>query len=201
MIALGLAAGLLGLAEDIFTPVIEKRLADKGAAAVEASRAGLKAGIVAATGLELGLQLAPAGPATTAKRWLVSGNETTGLGAIRGGVRFAAAYPITPASEILEWLAPNLPKVGGLLFQAEDELAAINMIIGASYGGTPALTATSGPGLSLMMEALGLATASEIPIVVVDVMRAGPSTGIPTKSEQSDLNIAVYGSGATGPKP
>ena len=117
----------------------------------------------------------------------------TGLGAIRGGVRFAAAYPITPASEILEWLAPNLSKVGGVLLQAEDELAAINMIIGASYGGTPSLTATSGPGLSLMMEALGLATASEIPIVVIDVMRAGPSTGIPTKSEQADLNIAVYG--------
>jgi 2-oxoglutarate ferredoxin oxidoreductase subunit alpha len=83
--------------------------------------------------------------------------------------------------------------VGGALFQAEDELAAINMIIGASYGGVPALTATSGPGLSLMTEALGLATAAEIPIVVVDVMRAGPSTGIPTKSEQADLNVAVYG--------
>ena len=193
MIALGIAAGLLGLAQDVVMPVIEKRLADKGAAAVEASRAGLKAGMTAAASLDFGLRLARAEPVGGAKRWLVSGNETAGLGAIRGGVRFAAAYPITPASEILEWLAPNLPKVGGVLFQAEDELAAINMIIGASYGGTPALTATSGPGLSLMMEALGLATASEIPIVVVDVMRAGPSTGIPTKSEQSDLNIAVYG--------
>ena len=131
--------------------------------------------------------------ASAAKRWLVSGNEMTGLGAIRGGVRFAAAYPITPASEILEWLAPSFTKVGGVLLQAEDELAAINMIIGASFGGTPALTATSGPGLSLMVEALGLATAAEIPVVVVDVMRAGPSTGIPTKSEQADLNIAVYG--------
>jgi len=193
MIALGIAAGLLGLAEDIFTPVIEKRLADKGAAAVEASRAGLRAGMVAAADLDLGMRLALAKPTGSAKRWLVSGNEMTGLGAIRGGVRFAAAYPITPASEILEWLAPNLSKVGGVLLQAEDELAAINMIIGASYGGTPSLTATSGPGLSLMMEALGLATASEIPIVVIDVMRAGPSTGIPTKSEQTDLNIAVYG--------
>jgi 2-oxoglutarate ferredoxin oxidoreductase subunit alpha len=195
MIALGIAAGLLGLAEDILTPVIEKRLAGKGAATVEASRAGLKAGMtaVADLDLDLGRRLAPAEPVGSAKRWLVSGNETTGLGAIRGGIRFAAAYPITPASEILEWLAPNLPKVGGVLLQAEDELAAINMIIGASYGGTPALTATSGPGLSLMMEALGLATASEIPIVVIDVMRAGPSTGIPTKSEQADLNIAVYG--------
>lgn len=192
MIALGLGAGLLGLSEDTLAAVIERRLADKGAKAIAASTAGLKAGLAAAARLDFGMRLAAPTPRAV-QRWLVSGNETTGLGAVRGGVRFAAAYPITPASEILEWLAPNLPKVGGVLFQAEDELAAINMIIGASFGGTPALTATSGPGLSLMMEALGLATAAEIPVVVVDVMRAGPSTGIPTKSEQADLNIAVYG--------
>jgi len=192
MIALGIAARLLGLGEEPLVRVITKQLASKGQAAINASCAGLKAGFTAAASLDFGMTLAPVQP-STAKRWLVSGNETTGLGAIRGGVRFAAAYPITPASEILEWLAPNLAKVGGTLFQAEDELAAVNMIIGASYGGTPALTATSGPGLSLMIEALGLATAAEVPIVVVDVMRAGPSTGIPTKSEQADLNIAIYG--------
>lgn len=192
MVALGLAAGLLGLHEDALSAVIDKRLAEKGAKAIEASRAGLKAGLAAAAGLDLGKRLEIPQPCA-ARRWLVSGNEMTGLGAIRGGVRFAAAYPITPASEILEWLAPNLPKLGGVLLQAEDELAAINMIVGASYGGTPALTATSGPGFSLMTEGLGLATAAEIPVVVVDVMRAGPSTGIPTKSEQTDLNIAVYG--------
>jgi 2-oxoglutarate/2-oxoacid ferredoxin oxidoreductase subunit alpha len=192
MVVLGLAAGLLGLPEDLFCTVIAKQLKEKGQTAIEASRAGLKAGIAAATGLDLGLELTAPKPSTT-QRWLISGNEMTGLGAIRGGIRFAAAYPITPASEILEWLAPNLPKVGGMLFQAEDELAAINMIIGASFGGTPAMTATSGPGLALMIEALGLATAAEIPVVAIDVMRAGPSTGIPTKSEQADLNIAVYG--------
>jgi 2-oxoglutarate ferredoxin oxidoreductase subunit alpha len=192
MIVLGIAAALLGLGEEALSAVLAKRLADKGQAAIEASRAGLKAGLAAASDLDLGKRLSPP-RASAAKRWLVSGNETTGLGALRGGVRFAAAYPITPASEILEWLAPSFSKVGGVLLQAEDELAAVNMIIGASFGGTPALTATSGPGLSLMIEALGLATAAEIPIVVVDVMRAGPSTGIPTKSEQADLNIAVYG--------
>ena len=170
----------------------ETRLADKGRAAIEASRAGIGAGYAAAADLDLGLRLvAPALSAT--RRWLVSGNEATALGALRGGIRFAAAYPITPATEILEWLAPNLARMGGALLQAEDELAAIDMIIGASFGGTPSLTATSGPGLSLMIEALGLATAAEIPVVVVDVMRGGPSTGIPTKSEQADLNIAVYG--------
>jgi 2-oxoglutarate/2-oxoacid ferredoxin oxidoreductase subunit alpha len=192
MIALGIAGRLLGFTvEQTFAP-IAKRLVDKGPAAVEASLAGIKAGYNAAAGIDLGMQLAAPKP-STAPRWLLSGNEATALGAIRGGVRFAAAYPITPATEILEWLAPNLTKVGGTLLQAEDELAAINMIIGSSYGGTPSLTATSGPGLSLMIEALGLATSAEIPVVVVDVMRGGPSTGIPTKSEQGDLNIAIYG--------
>jgi len=192
MIALGIASRLLGLTtEQVFAP-IARRLADKGSVAIEASLAGIKVGFAAAAGIDFVAQLAS--PRTSsARRWLLSGNEATALGAIRGGVRFAAAYPITPATEVLEWLAPSLAKVGGMLLQAEDELAAINMIIGSSFGGTPALTATSGPGLSLMIEALGLATSAEIPIVVVDVMRGGPSTGIPTKSEQSDLNIAVYG--------
>jgi 2-oxoglutarate ferredoxin oxidoreductase subunit alpha len=192
MIALGIAGRLLGLSPEIFTAQLEQRLADKGRAAIEASGAGIQAGFEAAQVIEFEKRLA-APPPSSARRWLITGNEATALGAVRGGIRFAAAYPITPATEILEWLAPSLSKLGGVLVQAEDELAAINMIIGASFGGTPALTATSGPGLSLMIEALGLATAAEIPIVVIDVMRGGPSTGIPTKSEQADLNIAVYG--------
>jgi 2-oxoglutarate/2-oxoacid ferredoxin oxidoreductase subunit alpha len=133
-------------------------------------------------------------------RWLITGNQAAGYGAVRGGVRFVAAYPITPATEVLEWLAPALPKVGGALVQAEDELASINMIIGASYGGVPSLTATSGPGLSLMIEALGLAVTAEVPIVVIDVMRGGPSTGIPAKSEQSDVNIALNGLHGDAPR-
>ncbi|MCK4710480.1 MAG: 2-oxoglutarate synthase, partial [Gammaproteobacteria bacterium] len=110
-----------------------------------------------------------------------------------GGVRFVAAYPITPATEVLEWLSPRLEKIGGTLLQAEDELASINMVVGASFGGVTSMTATSGPGLSLMSEGIGLAVASETPLVVVNVTRGGPSTGIPTKSEQSDLNVALYG--------
>jgi 2-oxoglutarate ferredoxin oxidoreductase subunit alpha len=192
MIALGIASRLMGFTpEQVFVP-IEKRLAEKGAAAIDASLAGIKAGFGAAADIGFDKQLAKPAP-SPARRWLLSGNEATALGALRGGIRFAAAYPITPATEILEWLAPNLARIGGTLLQAEDELAAINMIIGSSYGGTPALTATSGPGLSLMIEALGLATSAEIPIVVVNVMRGGPSTGIPTKSEQGDLNIAIFG--------
>jgi pyruvate/2-oxoacid:ferredoxin oxidoreductase alpha subunit len=115
-------------------------------------------------------------------------------------VRFVAAYPITPATELLEWMAPALEQVGGVLVQAEDELASINMALGASYGGVPSLTATSGPGLSLMTEALGLAVAAELPVVVVDVMRGGPSTGIPAKSEQSDISIATQGLHGDAPR-
>ncbi len=192
MIALGVAARLLGFDVEQIFEAVQKQLAEKGEAALEASRLGINVGFGAAAPISFDRHLAPPKP-KIGRRWLLSGNEATALGAIRGGIRFAAAYPITPATEILEWLAPNLTKAGGVLLQAEDELAAINMIIGASFGGTPALTATSGPGLSLMIESLGLATAAEIPIVVVDVMRGGPSTGIPTKSEQGDLNIAIYG--------
>jgi 2-oxoglutarate ferredoxin oxidoreductase subunit alpha len=134
------------------------------------------------------------------RRWLISGNEAAGYGAIRGGVRFVAAYPITPATELLEWMAPALTKVGGTLLQAEDELASANMIIGASFGGIASLTATAGPGLALMTEAIGLAVSAEVPIVIVDVMRGGPSTGIPAKSEQSDLSFAVSGLHGDAPR-
>ncbi|MBI5275872.1 MAG: 2-oxoacid:acceptor oxidoreductase subunit alpha [Burkholderiales bacterium] len=141
---------------------------------------------------------APRQESTT--RWKVTGNEAAGYGALRGGVRFVAAYPITPATEMLEWMAPALTKVGGTLVQAEDELASINMAIGASFGGVPSLTATAGPGLSLMTESIGLAVASETPVVIVDVMRGGPSTGIPAKSEQSDLSFAVGGLHGDAPR-
>ncbi|MFO1145747.1 MAG: 2-oxoacid:acceptor oxidoreductase subunit alpha [Rhodospirillales bacterium] len=193
MLGLGLLTGLTGLPEDVVGAVVAKGLKKRGQEVLDAGLAGVRAGMALVAGMDaVRCRLAPGG-ASAAARWNISGNEATGLGCIRGGIRFVAAYPITPATEILEWLAPNLEKVGGVLVQAEDELASINMIIGGSFGGVPALTATSGPGLALMMESIGLAVASETPIVVVDVMRGGPSTGIPTKSEQSDLNIALYG--------
>ena len=189
MIALGIACRLLGLRADALASLIEKRLADKGTAAIAASRAASKPD----TRLPRGL-LSTCTSRHTQDRLPMAHLWQRGGRARRIARRraLAAAYPITPATEILEWLAPNLVSLGGTLLQAEDELAAINMIIGASFGGTPALTATSGPGLSLMIEALGLATAAS-PVVVIDVMRGGPSTGIPTKSEQADLNIAIYG--------
>jgi 2-oxoglutarate ferredoxin oxidoreductase subunit alpha len=191
MVLLGAVAALLGLPEDAVAQAVERTLG-KRPTALAPSLAAVAAGRTAATTLGVDLRLA-APPAAGAPRWLLSGNEAAGLGAIRGGVRFVAAYPITPATELLEWMSPALAEVGGTLLQAEDELASVNMAIGGSYGGVPSLTATSGPGLALMVEALGLAVAAEIPLVVMDVMRVGPSTGIPTKSEQGDLNIAVHG--------
>ena len=190
MVLLGLVAGLVGLPEDSVTHAVEHALA-KRSTALAPSLAAVAAGRAAAASIQSRVLDPP--PARTRPRWLITGNEAAGLGAIRGGVRFVAAYPITPATELLEWMSPALAQVGGTLLQAEDELASINMTIGGSYGGVPSMTATSGPGLALMVESLGLAVASETPVVVVDVMRVGPSTGIPTKSEQSDLNIAVHG--------
>jgi len=190
MVALGLLGGLMRLPKASLLHAVTKAT-KKGGDALAASLAAVKLGIEQATRIEGPFTLAAA--QASGKRWLVSGNEAAGYGALRGGVRFVAAYPITPATELLEWMSPALAKVGGTLVQAEDELASINMILGASYGGVPSLTATSGPGLSLMIEALGLGVTAEIPIVVVDVMRTGPSTGIATKTEQADLNIAMYG--------
>ena len=201
MLALGLAGGLVGIP----APALEAALRaswKRSAAGLQANLAALHAGLAQATQIEgsAGLARLEGGASTAGKRWLISGNEAAGYGAIRGGVRFVAAYPITPATELLEWMAPALTKVGGTLLQAEDELASANMIIGASYGGVPSLTATAGPGLALMTEAIGLAVSAEVPIVIVDVMRGGPSTGIPAKSEQGDLSFAVSGLPGDAPR-
>jgi 2-oxoglutarate ferredoxin oxidoreductase subunit alpha len=200
MVALGLLSHWLGICPDAAGRLIDHVFHGKGEEIVSGSRQAFEAGfthpliVEAREARPLPASAASRnGPAFEGERWDMSGNEGCGLGALRGGIRFAAAYPITPASDLLEWLAPRLEQLGGSLLQAEDELASINMVIGASFGGVPALTATSGPGLALMLEAMGLAVASETPAVVVNVMRGGPSTGLPTKSEQADLNVALYG--------
>jgi 2-oxoglutarate ferredoxin oxidoreductase subunit alpha len=125
---------------------------------------------------------------------LIDGNSALSMGIIDAGIKLVSGYPITPASSILHTLAKEFPAHGGIVHQAEDEISAIGTAIGSYYGGVPALTCTSGPGLSLKQEFIGYATAAETPVIIVDVQRSGPSTGMPTKTEQSDLLAVLYGS-------
>src|SRR3974390_520770 len=125
---------------------------------------------------------------------LVSGNHACAIGALAAGCRFFAGYPITPSSEVAERLSRLLPQVDGVFVQMEDEIASIAAVIGASMGGVKAMTATSGPGLSLKQENLGYAAGAEIPCVIVNVMRGGPSTGMPTRPSQSEVMQSRWGS-------
>ena len=131
---------------------------------------------------------------------VMNGNEALAYGIIAAGVRFGAAYPITPWSDIMEILRRELPKYGGMFVQCEDEIASISMALGASYAGRVAVTGSSGPGISLKTEALGWGIMAEVPLVIIDIQRGGPSTGLPTNVEQSDLNIAIFGSHGDGPR-
>ncbi|MCY3556256.1 MAG: 2-oxoacid:acceptor oxidoreductase subunit alpha [Gemmatimonadetes bacterium] len=150
-------------------------------------------------GIDLGLRVAVERKNGHAQL-IMTGNDALCMGALAAGCRYYAGYPITPASDVMETLAKAMPRVGGVLMQTEDEIAAITASIGASFTGAKVMTATAGPGLSLMVEALGLATMEEIPLVVVDVQRGGPSTGMPTKTEQSDLNLAIHGAHGEAPR-
>lgn len=124
---------------------------------------------------------------------LLSGNEACAMAALEAGMRFYAGYPITPSSEIAEYLSGRLPRLGGVFLQMEDEIASMGAIIGASLGGVKSMTATSGPGFSLMQENIGYAAMTEVPCVVVNVMRGGPSTGLPTLPAQGDIMQARWG--------
>jgi 2-oxoglutarate ferredoxin oxidoreductase subunit alpha len=131
---------------------------------------------------------------------VMNGNEALSLGIMAAGIELCSMYPITPATSVSHHLAENIQRVGGVVHQAEDEIAAIGFAIGASFAGKTAVTVTSGPGLALKTEFLGLAVMAEIPLVIIDVQRGGPSTGLPTKVEQSDLLAAIYGEAGDAPK-
>ncbi|MCE1237504.1 MAG: 2-oxoacid:acceptor oxidoreductase subunit alpha [Hyphomicrobiales bacterium] len=197
MVGFGVAATLAGLDDDAIEAAVRAQIGGKGEKAVAASLAAARVGEEALNALGLSFAL-PMGEKKT--RWMCSGNDAVGLGALRGGIEFVAAYPITPATEITEWLAVEMQEHGGRVVLAEDEIAAINMCCGASFAGVPTMTITSGPGLALKVETLGLAVAAELPMVVVDVMRVGPSTGVPTKSDQGDLDIALRGTPGDAPR-
>lgn len=196
MVACGVSAAIVGLKPDIFDTLIQDRFGKKGEKVVQSNRTAIKAGFDYAQKHYGKLKAVPDPvPEQDGKGHLfLTGNEAISMGALFAGCRFLAAYPITPATEILYWALEHWPKYGGKIVQAEDEIAACIMAIGANYAGTRAMTSTSGPGFSLMQEAIGLAGISETPLVIVDVMRGGPGTGLPTKTEQSDLNEMLYGS-------
>ncbi|WP_406687239.1 2-oxoacid:acceptor oxidoreductase subunit alpha [Rossellomorea vietnamensis] len=201
MVAVGATCAVLNLDPMVFKEVVEEIFGRKGETVVEKNMEAIKQGF-AAMKSELGdkvgsLQLKEA---DGNKRMFMIGNDAIALGALAGGVRLMAAYPITPASEIMEYLIKKLPMVGGTVIQTEDEIAAATMAIGANYGGIRSFTASAGPGLSLMMEAIGLSGMTEQPLVVVDTQRGGPSTGLPTKQEQSDLMAMIYGTHGEIPK-
>jgi 2-oxoglutarate ferredoxin oxidoreductase subunit alpha len=194
MVAVGVVAGLFGLDKGYVHHLLrESKLARKGAEILNKNLRAVDLGYQYVMDNVTERDALTVPPSNLAGRVVLSGNHAVALGALVAGCRRYAGYPITPATDIMELLADELPKVGGAVVQAEDEIAAIGMVLGASYAGEKSMTATSGPGISLMTEMLGLASMAEIPSVVINCQRAGPSTGMPTRHEQGDLNLAVYG--------
>ncbi|MGE7689377.1 2-oxoacid:acceptor oxidoreductase subunit alpha [Lysinibacillus sp. NPDC097214] len=201
MVAIGATASLLNLEDEVFQNVVDDIFGKKGEEVVQKNMEAITRGRELMNEL-LGDRVGEWAlvPADGKRRMFMIGNDAIALGALAAGTRLMAAYPITPASEIMEYLIKKLPNFGGTVIQTEDEIAAATMAIGANFGGVRAFTASAGPGLSLMMEAIGLSGMTEQPLVVVDTQRGGPSTGLPTKQEQSDLMAMLYGTHGEIPK-
>jgi len=193
VVALGAACAVTGFPIENLDSALDKRFSSKGTVLVENNQEAARAGQqyvddeYAIDTPEFHLET------TDADYVLLNGDQAIGMGAIAAGCRFYAGYPITPATAVMEYLTGRIERFGGHVLQAEDELSAINMALGAARAGARAMTATSGPGIDLMTETFGLVATSETPLVIVDVMRSGPSTGMPTKQEQGDLNTLLYG--------
>ncbi len=194
MVAVGYVAGLYGMPRDAFHKTITTKFRTKAEAIISDNIAAFDAGFdQGAATFRLDFIHLGRPRRSRTKTVMMNGNAAIARGCIDAGIDTFFGYPITPATTILETLAAEMPKHGGRLLQAEDEIAAISATIGANFAGSRAATSTSGPGLALMTEMLGLGVMAEIPAVVFVSQRGGPSTGMPTKTEQSDLNLAVYG--------
>lgn len=200
VLAFAALASLLGIPRGFAEKFVRQKFA-KRADLMELNMAALQHGYeyaeanFAGAGWKLPLIERPEG-----SRVILMGNHAMALGLMAGGLEFFGGYPITPASEVMEFLAQHLRKVGGALVQCEDEIASLGAVIGASFAGKKSATSTSGPGLALMIEELGLAAMQELPLVIIDAQRGGPSTGLPTRPEQSDLDLAVYGRHGDAPR-
>lgn len=200
IVALGILSQLFALPQDQILKLLEERFRRRGQAVLENNLKGLHAGIEYAQNNLSNVNVPILEPTSQPAKLLMTGNEAAAIGSLAAEVDCYFGYPITPSSEIMEYLAKNLPRVGGKFLQTEDEISAIAGVCGAAWAGMRAMTATSGPGVSLMSEILGLLSMTELPAVIVDSQRGGPSTGLPTKTEQSDLLQAIYGSHGDTPK-
>ncbi len=203
IVALASLVGVLDIPSHHARDLVAKQFKRKGEDVVTTNLKAFDAGLSLLNGNPrlASLKLArPSKPGKPEGRVVLSGNQSLSLGAIAGGCRFVAGYPITPATQVLEFMMKHLPAFGGSVIQSEDEISAMASCLGASYAGARSMTATSGPGLCLMSELIGMASMSEIPVVVVDVMRSGPGTGMPTKTEQADLMYAIHGSAGESPR-
>jgi 2-oxoglutarate ferredoxin oxidoreductase subunit alpha len=192
VVALGVACEVANFPIENLDSALEKRFADKGQAMVDNNCEAARLGQEYAAE-EYDHEYDYDIETTDNDYVLLNGDQAIGMGAIAAGCRFYSGYPITPATDVMTYLTGRIDEFGGKVVQAEDELAAINLALGAARSGARAMTATSGPGIDLMTETFGLVATSETPLVICDVMRAGPSTGMPTKQEQGDLDMVLYG--------
>ena len=198
--ALGLVARIFDLDVAKLEALIGERFGGKDVSVLNSALAAFQAGYNFSLGNVLETFKFVESQGKDGRQVVMNGNEAIAYGLIAAGVRFGAAYPITPWSDVMEILRRELPKYGGTFVQCEDEIAAISMANGASFAGRVAVTGSSGPGISLKMESLGWAVMAEVPLVVVNIQRGGPSTGLPTQVEQSDLNLACFGSHGDAPR-
>ena len=192
-VVLGLIAGWFGIGGEAVMKGISKKLLKKSQELVDANQKAFDAGVAFAKAhpLKSDMTVVPSGNKGAVKL-LTDGNDMCAAAAIFAGCEFFGGYPITPSTEIMQFFTDHVWKYGGAVLQAEDEIAGIGAAVGASFAGKKSMTATSGPGLSLKAEMMGLASIAELPLVIVDVQRGGPSTGLPTKTEQSDLFAAAF---------
>lgn len=201
MVAVGATCAVMDLDTTVFESLIKDLFGKKGESVVDLNIQALNEGFRLMSEQMDDLQSEHTLEPTDSEGHLfMIGNDAIGLGAVAAGVRFMAAYPITPASEIMEYMIDRLPALGGTVIQTEDEIAACTMAIGSNYAGVRSFTSSAGPGLSLMMESIGLSGMTETPLVIVNTQRGGPSTGLPTKQEQSDLMQMIYGTHGDIPK-
>jgi 2-oxoglutarate ferredoxin oxidoreductase subunit alpha len=199
-VAFGVASGLMGFDPRYLESVIRENFAPKGEKVVDANLRVLHAGLEGSEPFQDDFPFRMGAVPDAPRRAILNGNEAFALGALAGGCRFVATYPMTPGSPVLHWFAAHAQEYGAVVKHTESEIAAINMAIGAGFQGARAMCPTSGGGFSLMVEALGLAGITEVPVVIYNAQRPGPATGLPTRTEQADLLFMMHASQGEFPR-